>query len=921
MRKFLLAMLITWLVIKPSSAQVFDFTLNDCSGVSHHLYDDLAAGNAVVMKFCAGWCLNCPISNPQFELIWKEFRNSSCKVKMYNMVFENSSYEESDCEFGLEYADQYHMTMPLFTGFGTMSSGLMAQFSEHYKIEAVPTTVIIFPNQQNPANSIVKIIEGAYREDPETNEITTLSSSIRDTLALGGFYSSKFNVIGSICSDPPYSLTLSSVSATGNVWSTGATTQSITINAPGEYSVTTGNACTYAETIKFIPLPVMGTASISNPVSCRDGEVTLNYNLPGGSPDSLIWVARRLGETEWRDYYPSGVNYYYPANKGPIHLATRNLYPAGAVVEFAVRGSNGNGLCTGYSNIVTLTITDEQPAVLSGTVTGPANPVCLGSNFSLNYTGGVQGAYWVYLDDENHWQNVGSADQPINPNGLITLNRSQSGSDQFRVRYLDGDCFSYSSIITVNYLLPSLKITGPLLACKGANVVLGLNGNYSNILWSTSATTPSISVNLAATTTYSVRATEQNGCSSTVQHTVKTQEEVSLVIQSSALETVCASGPVTLSFTVTRIADKCLDAPWGRFPEEFTPSSCNGNLETITAYGYLGEYSLVNVQAGKYYKFYSSGAKEIVNLITSVDFSKIYAGGIFSAVWKATFTGKVLFLTHGSNCYSTDPDASDVDEIVRSVACSADPSAFGSFLWSNGQTTSSITVSPSATTNYTLTFVQPVFPCALSATKKVTVGMGNVVLSTTNVTCNSATFNWSTASNPTQWELEYKSTDNGSKWINVPVANSSTRSVTVPKLKPNQNYQWHLRAKCNKSTTAYSDLILFKTLASCGVSSIQNNSMSNKTPEYDVKESVDGLRVVAMPNPSHTTFSITVSSNNTKERIMIQVVDIAGRIIETRNINAEQSIQLGGKYKEGIYIVRVVQDKQIKQLKLIKLPG
>lgn len=67
MRKFFLVMLMTWLFIKPSSAQVFDFTLNDCNGVSHHLYEDLAAGNAVVMKFCTGWCGPCTISNPSYE--------------------------------------------------------------------------------------------------------------------------------------------------------------------------------------------------------------------------------------------------------------------------------------------------------------------------------------------------------------------------------------------------------------------------------------------------------------------------------------------------------------------------------------------------------------------------------------------------------------------------------------------------------------------------------------------------------------------------------------------------------------------------------------------------------------------------------------------------------------------------------------
>jgi tetratricopeptide (TPR) repeat protein len=60
---------------------------------------------------------------------------------------------------------------------------------------------------------------------------------------------------------------------------------------------------------------------------------------------------------------------------------------------------------------------------------------------------------------------------------------------------------------------------------------------------------------------------------------------------------------------------------------------------------------------------------------------------------------------------------------------------------------------------------------------------------------------------------------------------------------------------------------------------------------------------------------------NIKEgRITIQVVDMLGKIIETRTTNADQTIQIGERYRPGMYIIRFVQGKQVKQLKLIKLP-
>ncbi|MBS1608380.1 MAG: T9SS type A sorting domain-containing protein [Bacteroidetes bacterium] len=444
-----------------------------------------------------------------------------------------------------------------------------------------------------------------------------------------------------------------------------------------------------------------------------------------------------------------------------------------------------------------------------------------------------------------------------------------------------------------------------------------MNGSYSNIQWSTSATTASIKVNPSVTTTYSVTATDVNGCRFSDDHKVKIREKVSPVIQSSTSGSVCGSGSVTLSFTGTKIADQCIQAPYGLWPgETFSVSSSNGTQETITTQGFLGSYSLVNVVAGRYYNFVSSGYdKEIINLITSEDGTQVYAGGVYSAVWKATFTGKVMFITNGAECYFSDQVA-----ITRSVACSASPSAFGSFVWSCGQRTASITVNPATTTNYSLSFIQPGIPCMVSATKQVVIGIETLTLTTTNIACNSATFNWSAPSNPTQWELEYKSTATGSKWINVPVTNVSARSVTVNGLKLNQNYQWHIRAKCGKSTTPYSALVLFKTLAGCAGSSAQNRTMGNATPAENIAEPEGDWNAVVMPNPSNTNFRIAIGgAGNLKEPVRITVTDIMGRVVETRTVPAGQVILIGDKYRSGSYFLLLTQGNKTKQLKLIKV--
>ncbi|MBK9512891.1 MAG: hypothetical protein IPO05_04525 [Flavobacteriales bacterium] len=85
------------------------------------------------------------------------------------------------------------------------------------------------------------------------------------------------------------SVTLTSSSATGNVWSTGATTQSITANASGNYSVTVtdGNGCSATSagtTVTVNPNPATPTISADGPLAfCTGGSVTLTSSSATGN--------------------------------------------------------------------------------------------------------------------------------------------------------------------------------------------------------------------------------------------------------------------------------------------------------------------------------------------------------------------------------------------------------------------------------------------------------------------------------------------------------------------------------------------------------------------------------------------------------------------------------------------------------------
>ena len=144
-------------------AQVPDFTKTDCDGVTHHLYDELAAGNAVVLNFCAGWCVPCRRADPLLGEFYNEMSSNNCKVKSYLMLFEtNTPGEITDCNFGISYQQQYHLNVPVLTDIGSFYSGITGQFFSKYSIEGIPVFLIIIPNVADPANSEVKKIVGYW---------------------------------------------------------------------------------------------------------------------------------------------------------------------------------------------------------------------------------------------------------------------------------------------------------------------------------------------------------------------------------------------------------------------------------------------------------------------------------------------------------------------------------------------------------------------------------------------------------------------------------------------------------------------------------------------------------------------------------------------------------------------------------------
>lgn len=302
------------------------------------------------------------------------------------------------------------------------------------------------------------------------------------------------------------SVTLTSPSISGNLWSNGATTQSITVNNTGNYSLTVSNpqGCpSVSQTIQVnvtsIPTsPVI--SSSGNTTFCASGSVTLTSNLSG----NIIWSNSQTTQS--------------------ILVNSSGTYSAQII-------SNG---CTSLPSNSIQVIVNPNPnnsVTASGSTT-----ICQGNTVTLNAVASVGNSY--------QWFNNGIL-IPNATNNSYTAN----AAGNYTVSISNGNCTSTSTgtAVVVNQIpaSPIISANGNTTFCQGNNVTL--SSNLSNVLWSNGATTQSIIVNQSGI--YSAQSLS-NGCISISSNSISVSVNPAPPIPSitpSGATTFCSGGNVTLT--------------------------------------------------------------------------------------------------------------------------------------------------------------------------------------------------------------------------------------------------------------------------------------------------------------------------------------------------------------------------------------
>lgn len=407
--------------------------------------------------------------------------------------------------------------------------------------------------------------------DPGAPATPTISASGATTFCSGG------------------SVTLTSSSATGNTWSNGETTQSITVSASGSYTVAvTVSGCTAnsaATNVTVNAFPTIALGSVANPSTC--GTATGSIQVTGSGTGTLNWTGAASGSL-------SGV---------ALPITISNL----AAGSYAVTFNDGCPSNTLNSSLSDIGVTVPVITTSGGTTFCAGGSVTLTSSVASGIT----------------WSN-GATSQSINV----------TASGSYSVTNTAGACTASSlpTSVTVNDL-PTVSAGADEIICSGASVTLTAAASIGTITWD-NGVVDGVSFVPGSTTTYTVTANDANGCSATDQVTV-TVNNIPVISATPTNPTTCsgtngsilvsgtgggslvwfgtASGTangITLPFTISNLAS-------GTYTVVFTSNSGCSSLSQSATLSDPGAPTAPTISAGGPTTFCSGGSVVLTSSATS----------------------------------------------------------------------------------------------------------------------------------------------------------------------------------------------------------------------------------------------------------------------------------------------------------------
>lgn len=564
------------------------------------------------------------------------------------------------------------------------------------------------------------------------------------------------------------STTLNAGAYSSYIWSTGASSQTISVtdaNNPITVTVTDGNGCSGTSPAVFVSPLSLPTPSITGPLSyCAGGGTTLDAGGPysayywsnGGNAQSTTVTAANnpvsVTVTDGNGCTGTSAGVYVTENTLPTPVVTGSLtycptssasLDAGVYSSYywSTGATSQTTTATSVNNPITVTVTDangctgvspsvnvSEAASLNPVITG-STTYCSGSSTTLN-----AGAYASFI-----WS-TGATTQTI---------QATAADNPIYVTVTDaGGCFGSSAGVSVFATEPpSPSVNGNSSYCQGSSAVLS-TGIYSSYLWSNGSNMQTATVTIADNPV-SVVVTDANGCTGTsLAVTLNEMASPSPVINgtltycngySSTLNTgsysayLWSTGAITQTINAT-VADN---------PISVTVTDANGCTGVSAPVNVSLAGNITPTITGTL--SYCPGSS--TTLSTGIYSSYLWSTGATTQYTTATIANNpvTVTVTDVSGCtgtatanviLSTPPNPSIIGTLVycSSSSTTLTTGSYSSYYWSTGAITQSVTVT--AANNPISVTVTDANGCTGSATTSVSpYTVTSSVISLTDVDC------------------------------------------------------------------------------------------------------------------------------------------------------------------------------------------
>ncbi len=543
------------------------------------------------------------------------------------------------------------------------------------------------------------------------------------------------------------------------IWSNGAKTSTITTSATGSYTVTITNTsgCTSFAT-QAVVANTSPAIAITGPASFCAGS-TFSLTASGGA--TYVWGGTDNTQTITKS---AAGTYTVTATDANGCVGTKSVtVTSNALPSSAITASGTTTFCNGGS-------------VALSAPTGLANYVWSNNTTTASTTVSTSGVYTVTVTDANGCQSSSSQTVTVNAGPVVAINGatttcsgvattltasggatykwssgettatiSKSAPAIYTVTASDVNGCSASASLTLSANSgPVTVINGPVLYCQGSNFTLTASGG-ATYKWSSGETTAAITQTAAGT--YTVTATDINGCSSTA----------SQIVTANPLPNAALTGPASFcnNTSFKLIASGGASYKWssGETTPTITKTTAGTYTVTITAVGgcFATQSQTVVANAapvvavtgatgfcpGKSATFTATGGSTYSwsSGETTADVTKNVAG-----TYTVTVTAANGCSSTASQVITANPNPKVVITETKKVFCQGDTAALtasggGTYLWDNTATTPTVTVK--ATGNYFVT-VTSAAGCSTVASDSITVNPSPRAVPTSIAICASA---------------------------------------------------------------------------------------------------------------------------------------------------------------------------------------